>query len=486
MATIHCKYHPQAAARWYCDSCQVNLCPQCTKSLGPPNNIQACHACGEELSSLGLGNAIPPFWGRIPQFFLYPIKTDALMYLGMLSLLSLVVFIPLLGFLIYLVISYAVLKYGYLILNHTARGNLSPPEVLGANLAETNNLPLKQTVVFVLMIVVVAAAAHAAPALGLATLLLMMFSIPASTMSMAINQSIFQALNPIALGGIIRRIGWPYLILYLFLLLLSGGSALAKEMLVAVLPLSLLIVLGTFVSSYFTVIMFNMMGYVVYQYHEALGLEEVREFDANVGSAAAAATPEQTDPFETELRILINEGKIEQAKERLRERMRSLHSTVADRERYHKLLQLSRDCEESSRHGRELIQVLINLERKPDAVKVYADCVDLDSKFKLIEGGQTYMLAECANGVGKPALALRMLNKFGQRFSGHPDTIRAYFLAAKLLCEHKGEDRQAKKVLDGLLAKYPEHALAGEIRTYRDLVEKLNSGGDRVASAGSG
>jgi flagellar biosynthesis regulator FlbT len=484
MATIRCKYHPLAAARWYCDSCQVNLCPQCTKRLGPPENIQACHSCGEELSSLGLGNAIPPFWGRIPRFFLYPIKPDALMYLGMLSLLSLVVFIPLLGFLIYLVISYAVLKYGYLILNHTAGGNLSPPEVLGDNLAETNNLPLKQTVVFVLMIVVVVAASLAAPALGIATLLLMMFSMPASIMSMAINQSIGQALNPMALGGIIRRIGWPYLILYLFLLLLSGGSALAQDMLVAVLPLWLLIVLGTFVSSYFTVIMFNMMGYVVYQYHEVLGLEKVREFDADVGPAAT--TPEQTDPFETELRILINEGKVEQAKERLRERLRSLHSTVADRERYHKLLQLSRDCEESSRHGLEFIQVLITLERTSDAVQVYADCVDLDSKFKLSDGGQTYALAELANGMGKSTLALRMLNKFAQRFPRHPNTPQAYFLAAKLLCEHKGADGQAKKVLDGLLAKYPEHEIAGEIRNYRDLVAKLNSGGGPVPSAGSG
>ncbi len=57
-------------------------------------------------------------------------------------------------------------------------------------------------------------------------------------------------------------------------------------------------------------------------------------------------------------------------------------------------------------------------------------------------------------------------------------------MVAKLLCEHKGNDAQAKSVLDGLLRQYPDHKLAGEIREYRKFVERISSGGAAAASPG--
>ena len=489
MAKVNCKYHPQLPARWYCSSCAVNLCTQCSKKLGPPQNTHVCHSCGAELDSLGLGNLIQPFWERIPKFFLYPIRVDALMYLAVLSVVSLGVFLPLAGIIVALAIPYALLKYGYLILNHTAHGNLSPPEILGPNLTENDHLPFKQMVVILLMVVLVAGAGAIAAPLGIAALLFMLFTMPASIMSMAINRSIGKALNPVMLGAIIRRIGWPYLILYVFLLLLSGGSTAAQELLAAVLPRWLLMMLTTFVSGYFTVIMFNMMGYVVYQYHEPLGFDGVRDFNevdespAPARSNAPAAA--SADPFENELNILINEGKIEEAKSRLREKMRVSNATLLQRERYHKLLQLSKDSEECSRHGLEYVHTLIDSEQPGKALEVYGECLTLDSGFKLRNGRDTYHLAVRAHGMGKPDLALRILNKFTQRYAQHPDTPHAYFLVAKLLCEHKGQDGQARKVLDDLLQKFPDHELVTEIKAYRDLVQKLAGAGEAAAGAGA-
>ena len=74
---------------------------------------QLCFSCGGEVDSLGVGNTIPPFWERIPQFFVYPARLDALMYLGMLSIASVVIFVPLFGILLYLALSYAILKYAF-------------------------------------------------------------------------------------------------------------------------------------------------------------------------------------------------------------------------------------------------------------------------------------------------------------------------------------------------------------------------------------
>ena len=155
MSRISRKYHQSTPARWRCPACQLDLCPQCVKNdQASPQNWR-CFSCGGEVDSLGVGNTIPPFWERIPKFFIYPARVDALMYLGMIAVASVIIFVPLIGILLYLALSYAILKYAFLILNHTARGNLGPPQILSDNYREYKWLPFKQSVVFLLMALVV-------------------------------------------------------------------------------------------------------------------------------------------------------------------------------------------------------------------------------------------------------------------------------------------------------------------------------------------
>ena len=484
MSRISCKYHQSTPARWRCPACQLDLCPQCVKKdqAGPQN--WRCFSCGGEVDSLGVGNTIPPFWERIPKFFIYPARVDALMYLGMLAIASVIIFVPLIGILLYLALSYAILKYAFLILNHTARGNLGPPQILSDNYREYKWLPFKQSVVFLLIALVVTGVAFVTPALAFIAVLFLMFAMPASTMSLAINRSIGDALNPLTLATVMKRIGWPYLILYVFLLLLAARSSATQLFLAAVAPGWLLIQLTTFVSAYFTVIMFHMMGYVVYQYHEELGFEDVREFaeldsvkrgsrtSASVVTSSLAAEP--VDPFEVELNVLINEGKIDEAKQRMRRRMEGPAGTLADREKYHKLLQLARDATESSAHGLEYIRALIHTGDGTKAVQVYEDCVSLDSAFQIPDGRQSFRLAERAHAMSRNDTALRLLNRFAKRFANHELTADAFLLAAKLLCEHKGQDQQALTILDGLLRQFPGHKLSGEIEEYRAFVQRLD------------
>lgn len=491
MAKIKCKYHPDVPARWHCPTCAVQMCASCVKpALG--RGSPTCHACQGQVSSLGVGNTIPPFWERVPHFFTYPMKADALVYLAGLSLLTLLAFIPILGLVIYLVICYALLKYGYMVLTHTARGNLEPPAVLGSGLGADGNLPLKQLVVFVGMAFVVGGASSlAGPFVGLVVLLLMLFSMPASVMSMAIDGSVLKAIDPMSLGSIVARIGLPYGILYVFLLLLMGGSAFMQSVLAAALPPSLVIVATTLVSGYFTVIMFNMMGYVVYQYHEELGFAGVREFArdpvARPGPKAGTQSGPQAGPpadaFETEISILVNEGKLDEAKARLKSRLRGYASTGADRERYHKLMQITGERAESSENGQKLVVALLTQGEGERAVAIYGECLALDPEFGLADGARTHRLAELAQQYGKGKLALRMLSRFSQRFTKYPKIPEVYLLAAKLLCEDEGDDAKALKVLDGLLQRYPGHELENEIKEYREVVQRIL--GHTAARAGS-
>ena len=246
----------------------------------------------------------------------------------------------------------------------------------------------------------------------------------------------------------IKRIGLPYLILYVFLLLVSVGSSATQFFLEAVAPGWLIIQLITFVSAYFTVIMFNMMGYVVYQYHEDLGFEDVREFaepesvrrgprsSASIPAAGTAQPP--SDPFETEINVLVNEGKLDEAKDRMHRRVEGPAGTLEDREKYHKLLQLAKDKAESSRHGADYIRALTHTGEGTRAVQVYEDCMRLDPEFQVTDGHQSFRLAERGYAMGRNDTALRLINRFAKRFPKHERTPDAFLLAAKLMCEHKG------------------------------------------------
>jgi hypothetical protein len=82
-----------------------------------------------------------------------------------------------------------------------------------------------------------------------------------------INDNLGQALNPVMVVGLIFRIGWSYFLLLFFLLLLSGAPAALGYAIIQHLPETLQLFMITAAKNYYTLITYNMMGYVILQYH---------------------------------------------------------------------------------------------------------------------------------------------------------------------------------------------------------------------------
>ncbi len=88
-----CQYHPTTPAHWHCDACGRVLCPQCvdTRDMGDYHRGEKrhlCPNCNQQVTWLGVGNIIDPFWRRIPRFFLYPLKTRPLLLMLILSMVA--------------------------------------------------------------------------------------------------------------------------------------------------------------------------------------------------------------------------------------------------------------------------------------------------------------------------------------------------------------------------------------------------------------
>src|SRR5690606_7569288 len=94
---------------------------------------------------------------------------------------------------------------------------------------------------------------------------------PGATISLAIDGSLPHALNPGTWFSIMGRIGWPYFAVVVLLFVFQASAANAEALLERVLPSALAGILSMAVTLWGLFATFRLMGYMVLQYHEALG-----------------------------------------------------------------------------------------------------------------------------------------------------------------------------------------------------------------------
>lgn len=280
--------------------------------------------------------AITPFWQRLPHFFRYPLHVEPLLYMVVLALATLLGFIlplpsPLDHLIVHLGVWLAFIRYAYKTLDQTSLGLLTPEQHRFYDAKERANLPYKQFAIFLVSGFAISLAGFLG---NVAVGLMMVFfvlAMPASIMILSITQSFRAGLNPFAAVGMMRVIGLPYLGLCAFLFLLSSSQGILQMELVPRVPEWLMIPTLNFVAMYFTLIMFNMMGYVVYQYHALLGVE--------ISASAPASGPTAT-PVDA-IGALIAAGQIDEAVDMAYEAQRAAPDDQVAHGRYHKLLLLA-------------------------------------------------------------------------------------------------------------------------------------------------
>jgi hypothetical protein len=221
-----------------------------------------------------------PFWRRMPQFFRFPayrgpllrnLIVSAALAVAMAAQAWFAASLFALGAGIYLA------HYGFVIIERIAQGFLQPDQFPRATRMSWRPLKLA-AILFVSFL-----------AIGLVTRLTgdgfltfiadaaVALLLPASVMTLAVTDSLVDAMDPQRLLRFARRIGPAYLTLFLALLLLMGGSQQAFDLIAPVLGKSpwLLGLVGSLVGNYFFFIMCAMMGYVLFQYSDALSLNVV-------------------------------------------------------------------------------------------------------------------------------------------------------------------------------------------------------------------
>ena len=262
------------------------------------------------------------------------------------------------------------------------------------------------------------------------------------------------------------RIGWAYLLMYLFLLLLAGAPAFLSQFFVPLLPERLMLGLTGFAEGFYTIISYHLMGYVILQYHDRIGYEvDFEDFiDPDQMPVAVAADPDQA--ILNEIEPLIQEGKLDEAIEAIKRR--SITDGIQGvnlSERYYNLLKMRKRYKEMVEHGIRHLDLLVENNKQPKVMQVFAECTKVDPKF-LPAAPVLFKIGSWLNETGKTKQSVTILNRMINSYPSHQLTPKAYFRAAQIFNDRLMSTDKAKKILTVLKQKYPQADILPQVDNY--------------------
>lgn len=466
---------------------------------------------------------IEPFWTRVPRFFLFPLTLSALWRIllfaaipalgafanGPLAMVLVITGLSLLAWIF-------LLRFGSRVLAETSLGRLSPTDYSPFPDETLSGMPYKIMLVFIVAGLAVGVVAGVfGNSMGLVANFFINLIIPAALMVLVLNRSLLSALNPMADLRLIGSIGAPYLLLCVFLYSLSSGQMflVAKVSENALMPVfqrwqefqTLLqqavaaqdqgryfeaqeaaqaylesqrsrlagsVWLINAVAMHFTLISFNMMGYVLYQFHAPLGLS-IEVLPGRKGSKAAAAA--QEDPDSTRIAEFLAEGHVDHALDVAYEAQRLDPESVSAQERYHKLLHLAGKDERLLNHAQKLIPLLLRREQKRAALEAWKRCREKAPEFRPEDAATVVQLAEAARASREPKTAMEILNGFDKAFKNHPLLAEVYYLGGLILCEDLSQDALAERFLATLENRFPGHPRVADAQRLKHIIASMKA-----------
>ena len=469
-----CDGHPTRNAHWNCPNCNALLCPECvaqreSERFGHRRSLHFCPKCNQEVDWVGVENLIGPFWNRMPRIFAYPISIAPVILMAVLALATMFFSGPgLFSLLMKGTLWLVVIKYSFESLKATAGGNLKPPPVNAETISNDFGQVFKQFGIYIALFLVFGwISAQVGLAVGIVFLLAALFFVPSMIMLLVTTGSLIHALNPVMFVGLTFRIGWAYLLMYFFLFLLGSAPAYLFQFLIKFLPAETHLMFYGFAESFYTIVSYHLMGYVILQYHDRIGYKV--DFEDFKDPNAEEYTPKEVDPDEAVLREvapLIQEGKLDEAITTIQKM--TLHQGIKGinlSERYYTLLKMKKRQAELLAHGVGHLDKLTGKNHKPKALAVFSECRKIDTNF-LPRADALFKLAGWINETGKTQAAVTIYNLLVKSYPQHPLVPKSYFRIAQLFHDRLMKTDKAKKILSALQMKYPQHEIMPHVENF--------------------
>ena len=265
----NCKYHPLKTAHFHCEYCESDFCNSCSDESPLSHDVTAslaCVLCSNPLTELNTSPNIEPFWRNLKGMYQYPLTTPGIITLLLVSLISSIAPNSLLLHFLSLIL---LIHYASACLNKTANGVMQPPIMDDLVTADISALFKIYFVIF-LMILITFIVSGVLAELGYLVMIFFIIAFPASIIILSIDEKFSNAINPKLLLKVITTTGASYVLMCLFSLIMFSSIALIEEFILSSHPTFINYFLTEFISSYYIIIIFHLLGYIVYQHHNEL------------------------------------------------------------------------------------------------------------------------------------------------------------------------------------------------------------------------
>jgi len=419
-------------------------------------------------------STITPLWNRMGEVFKYgfeksPIIVCALSAISIAVASVLPVFM--FAFLLLIVGILYPYKYAYTALEQTAEGDLKPPELNGNDDLVGYEILFKQLGVLVVLIAFTFILGDFNSTLAWIFLYSGLLLLPASIMTMGMTHSFQSAMNPILLVTIIYRVGWYYLGLIGLIMMMYNmkngiiGKVFGNN------DLSFIVTfLVSILDAYFTIIIFHMMGYFLYQFHEELGENphyHAKTVAEREGRSLTSGVSLLFDQF-------MEQGNTSAALEELKTVAAQDPHNVNLQKRLETMLVMSGDIEAVGKHNKKQFPELLKASLYEEAADAYLNLVKQGETVPEIKDDKVFLpLAEALRKQGKAKEIVSLVKVFHKNFPLSQEKPAYFLFAARALSEDLNRDDKALKLLNAVLKAYPKHDLIEEVKNYKALLKNF-------------
>jgi len=222
-----------------------------------------------------------------------------------------------------------------------------------------------------------------------------------------------------------------------------------------------------FAQSFYTIISYHLMGYVILQYHERIGYQV--DYEDFSDPTIKDYEPQEFDPdavILSKVEPLIKEGKLDEAIGLIKTMTEQQPiSGVNLSERFYNLLKMRKRTADLLEHAAAHLDRLTAENQKSKAIAVFTECRTADSNF-MPSASALFKLAGWLNESGKTKAAVAVYNTLAKSYPDNHLVPKAYFRIAQIFHDRLMNKNQAKRALALLMKKYPDHDIIPQAENF--------------------
>jgi hypothetical protein len=412
------------------------------------------------LTGLSIASTTEPFSRKLGFLISFPLQKNGHLVLLLFSVLFSFLSNNLMSYFFFLLLTFPLSQYLFELMERLANGKSSAPKLSKIFKFAKMDLFIKLILglgfsfIFVSKIDTIIGAV-----LSNILVALIIVAFPASIIIVMMEKRWFSMLNPVKIFHLIKLLRLSYVVL---LMVAAGAFTLLSQSSVFDEQGShnyVVIFSFNLISIYLFMLLFSMLGYLVFSYHVELNynvssshLESLRTINKNSKINRREKANHIRSVSLTEIEIFIQEGRFEDAQKSLLE---NINSNESDFQSFEKLILLY-SFQENAHHLKLIadryFESLLNNHKDQKAADFYCKLVER-SDYSLDDVEMAFKLVEKMSSVKQFVFAIELLNQFDCTPTGGDFWDRMALQKASLLTAFSKDTLSAKKIITLVLKR---------------------------------